>query len=168
MTVDDLPLLHGWLQEPETAHWYRFDDLSSVEAVAEHYGPALAGEEAVDLWIVRLDGCDAGFLQSYRLVDHPGYRDACVGVGADPGAGAVDYLLGDPGDRDHGVGSAVLRMFVEDVAFDVWGWPAVVASPEPANVRSLRALAKAGFRLLGDIEGEDGPERVMQRDRLAG
>jgi hypothetical protein len=25
-----------------------------------------------------------------------------------------------------------------------------------------------GFRLLGDIEGEDGPERVMQRARLAG
>ena len=165
MTADDLPLLHGWLQEPETQHWYRFDDLS-LDGVTASYGPCLDGRDPTELWIAQVDGRDVGFLQSYLLSDNADYREVCVAAGADPAAGGIDYLLGDPGDRDHGLGSAVLRAFVDQVCFEAKGWPQVVSGPEPDNVRSWRALEKAGFSFLGEIVGEDGPERLMQRTRM--
>jgi aminoglycoside 6'-N-acetyltransferase len=167
MTAGDLALLHRWLQEPDTRHWYRFDDLTEAGVLA-HYGPCLDGTEPTELWIAQLDGRDAGFLQAYRLADHPEYAELCVAVGADPDAGGIDYLLGEAGDRGHGVGSAMLRAFVEDVCFAEKGWPQVVSGPEPANVRSWRALEKAGFTFLGEIETDDGPERLMQRTRMRG
>jgi aminoglycoside 6'-N-acetyltransferase len=134
--------------------------------VLAHYGPCLDGTEPTELWFALLDGRDAGFLQSYRVADHPEYGDVCVAAGADPGAGGIDYVLGDPRDRDHGVGSTMLRTFVEQVCFGAKGWPQVVAGPEPANVRSWRALEKAGFTFLAEIVSEDGPERLMQRTRM--
>lgn len=165
MTHDDLPLLHRWLEEPETQGWFRHDD-TSYEGVVEHYSPALDGVEPVDLWIVQVDGRDAGWLQSFLLADHPEYLDLCVDAGARADAGGIDYLLGDPTDRDHGLGSTMLRTFVEQRCFDEWGWSQVVSGPEPANVRSWRALEKAGFTFLAAIVGEDGPERLMQRTRM--
>ena len=167
MTTDDFGTMHHWLQDPETAHWFREDDLS-YDGVVEHYLPSLDGRDPTKLWIVTVDGGDVGWLQSFLLADEPEYGPWCVAAGADPDGGGIDYLLGDPSVRDQGVGSSMLRRFVEDVAFGEWGWPQVVSSPEPANVRSWRALEKAGFTFLGEIEGEDGPERLMQRTRMPG
>jgi aminoglycoside 6'-N-acetyltransferase len=167
MTTEDFGLLHDWLHEPETAHWFRSLD-RAYDGVVEHYLPCLDGRDATKLWIVTHDGEDAGWLQSFLLADEPEYGPTCIAAGADPGAGGIDYLLGDAAVRDRGVGSSMLRCFVEEVAFDEWGWPQVVAGPDPANVRSWRALEKAGFTFLGDIVSEDGPERLMQRTRMPG
>ena len=66
----------------------------------------------------------------------------------------------------------MIRAFVDEVVFpSLPEWSQVSAGPFVANVASWRALAKAGFRPLGEYDrGEgDGPCRVMVVDRpLAG
>ena len=91
--------------------------------------------------------------------------EACASVGFDPAGGAIDYLVRAE-DRDRGLGPTILRAFTDEVALGQHpGWPAVCSGPEPDNVRSWRALEKAGFTYLGDIVTEDGPEHLMARDR---
>ncbi len=162
MALDDLPRLHEWLSEPDTRHWFRNDDLT-YDGVVAHYGPRIDGDEPVNCWIVQVGGRELGFLQSYRLADHPEYAEVCVRAGADPAAGGIDYLIATPADRDRGLGSAMIRTFVEEIAFAHEGWPQACSGPEPANVRSWRALEKAGFTFLAEIETEEGPERLMAR-----
>ncbi len=168
MVMADLPLLHGWLQDAEVARW--FDESSqSLEEVAAKYGPCIRGEEPTEMWMAVIDGADAGWLQTYAVAAYPEYAEACATVGFDRDGAALDYLLADQAQRNQGVGSAMLRAFTDEVVFGRHpGWTAACSSPDPANIRSWRALEKAGFRVLGDITTEDGPERVLAKDRPRG
>lgn len=82
-------------------------------------------------------------------------------------AAGIDYLIGDPADRGRGLGSALVRAFVEDVLFPLHpGWSQGCASPQSANVGSWRALAQAGFSHLGTFDDPKvGPCRLMVRHR---
>jgi aminoglycoside 6'-N-acetyltransferase len=171
LSDDDLPLLHGWLNEPGVVRWWEDDDVS-WEAVVREYGSA-SGEPA-EHWIARLDGRPLGWIQCYALADYADEAEtkALWALGVDRTAAGIDYLLGDPGDRQRGLGSRMIRAFVDEVVFPSHPeWSQVSAGPFVANVASWRALAKAGFRPLGEYDrGErDGPCRVMVLDRpLAG
>jgi RimJ/RimL family protein N-acetyltransferase len=157
----DLPMLHGWINEPGTAPWWP-DRERTWDGVVEHYGEQVTD---VEQYVIVLDGEPAGWIQTYALADDEAYQAACVGVGVDPAAGGIDYLLGDPAHRGHGIGPAVIDAFVTEVVFAGHDWPQVCAGPDPANRASWRALEKAGFRVAGLIDTDDGPERLMVRDR---
>lgn len=166
MRVEDLALMQRWLVDPDVRPWFSSDDLS-VGGIEEHYRAKLAADSTEEQWLVLAEGRPVGWLQTYEIAAHPAYADACVAVGADPMAAGLDYLLGEPGLRNRGLGPVVITRFVEDVVFALHPeWPEVCSGPHPDNVRSWRALERAGFDLLGDIETEDGPERLMARRRL--
>ena len=167
LSDDDLPILHAWLNEPGVVRWWEGDDVS-WEAVVREYGSA--SEDPTEHWIALHDGTPLGWIQCYALADHPDDAEtrALWAVGVDRTAGGIDYLLGDPAHRGRGLGAAMIRAFVERIVFpDHPGWVQVSAGPFVANEASWRALAKAGFRPLGDYDGGDGdgPCRVMVLDR---
>ncbi len=84
-----------------------------------------------------------------------------------PAAG-IDYLIGDPGERVRGIGTAVIRAFVTDVVFGQHPeWTHACASPQAANVASCRALERAGFAYVGGFDSEHGPTRLFAADRPA-
>jgi aminoglycoside 6'-N-acetyltransferase len=90
-------------------------------------------------------------------------------MGVDRNAAGIDYLIGGPGDRGHGLGSAMIRAFVADIVFALHPlWTQAGAAPFAANVPSWRALEKAGFRFVGVVEDELGPCRLMVADRPSG
>jgi aminoglycoside 6'-N-acetyltransferase len=163
MTVGDLPLLQHWMLDPDVRHWFRSDDLSP-DGIDAHYRPKLLGETPEEQWLGLVDGTAVAWLQTYAIAPYPEYARPCVAAGADPGSAGLDYLLGDATLRGRGIGSALIGRFVEEVVFGLHPeWPMVCSGAHPDNVRSWRALEKAGFRLLGVIETEDGPERLMGR-----
>jgi aminoglycoside 6'-N-acetyltransferase len=165
MTVDDLPLLQRWMLDPDVRHWFASDDLSP-EGIDAHYRPRIEGDAPEEQWLALADGEAVAWLQTYPIAPYPEYAGPCVAAGADPRSAGLDYLVGDPAMRSRGLGSRLIREFVDEVVFGLHpDWPTVCSGPHPDNVRSWRALEKAGFRLLGVIDTEDGPERLMGRSR---
>jgi aminoglycoside 6'-N-acetyltransferase len=169
LTDDDLPLLHRWLNEPGVVRWWEGDDVS-WDAVVRDYGST--SDPRVEHWLASIDREPVAWLQCYRAdlyVDDPedgGEARAWFAAGAHPDAASIDYLVGDPDRRDRGTGSAVIGAFVDAVVFGLHpAWSQVVVSPLVANTASWRALERAGFRRLADVDIDGTACRVVARDR---
>jgi RimJ/RimL family protein N-acetyltransferase len=160
---DDLPMLHGWLNDPGVVRWWEGDDVS-WDAVVRDYGSTNA--DSTEHWIASVDGRDVAWIQCYPAADEPEESDRWWALGVDRTAAGIDYLIGEPGDRARGLGSAIIRAFVADVVFGLHPqWSQACAGPYAGNTASWRALEKAGFRFVGTIEDKDGPCRLMVADR---
>lgn len=155
---EDLPRLHGWLNDPAVVRWWEGDDVS-WDGVVQDYSEATRGPEGHHLAL--LDDRPVGWIQWWADDD----RDEWVALGADPSVVGIDYLLGEAADRGRGVGSAMVRAFVDDVVVPAHpGCRQVGADPAVANAASWGALAKAGFRPLADLPGPEGLHRLMVLD----
>ena len=159
---DDLALLHEWLQRPHVQRWWH--DRESYEEVVEHYLPSIAGDDRTDSYVAVLDDRAVGFVQTYLLADHPAYAEL-TGVGE--GVAGVDLFIADPRLTGLGLGTELLRRFVDEIVFARNTTLACVADPDVANTASLRAFEKAGFRVVGDfVDPEDGQlHALVRRDR---
>lgn len=166
LTDEDLPLLHGWLNEPGVVRWWEGDDVS-WHAVVRDYGST--STDPTEHWLAFLgDDAPFGWIQCYAAADYAGEHEveAWWALRVDRTAAGIDYLVGDPRKRGKGLGSAMIRDFVEDVVFGRHpGWTQVCASPLEANVASWRALEKAGFKYAGTFDAPHGLCRLMVADR---
>ena len=155
----DLPLLHEWLGRPHVAAWWGAPpSLAEVEA---EYGPLADGATDVHPYLALLDGEPIGYVQSY----------VAAGAGAgwwpderDPGVRGIDQFLADEERLGRGLGTALVRAFVDLLLAD----PAVTrvqVDPAPDNARAIRCYEKAGFRAVGVVDTPDGPALLMRRER---
>jgi len=158
----DIPDLYRWRQEPHVQRWWYEDDDSepTMEVVAKNYGPD--HDEAEQRFIIVLDGRSIGYIQSYLLSDYPEY-EALV---QEKGAG-IDLFIGEPDLINKGVGTEVIKRFVEDVVFDDPSIDTCIIDPEITNAAAIRAYEKAGFIPVRTVEVPDtpGPELIMRRQR---
>lgn len=166
---DDLPTLHRWLNEPGVVRWWEGDDVSWEAVVRDH---PTEPDDTTEHWIAAVDGRDVGWIQCYAVAEAAATGDeeaeAALAVGVDDGAAGIDYLIGEPSLRGHGLGSAVISAFVARVVFGPHhAYTQAFAAPYAANVASWRALDRAGFRFLGTFDDEGGQCRVMAIDRGA-
>ena len=160
----DLPMMHGWLNEPGVVRWWEGDDVS-WEGVVRDYGSGCA--DRTEHWIALRAGRGLGWIQCYAAADEPEESARWSAHGVGPAAAGIDYLVGDPVDRGAGAGSTMIRAFVLDVVFGRHPeWTQVCAAPHPDNRASWRALEKAGFHFVGMVEDEHGPGRLMVADRV--
>lgn len=157
---DDLPLLFEWVHREHVKRWWYPDE--SYEEFAREYVDALEGREATDVYVVELDRRAIGAIQTYVVADHPEW-EALVHAG--PGVAGVDLLIGEPELIGRGLGPEILRAFTDEFVFARAEVSACVAGVEPANERSLRAFAKAGFRPVLDYVEEGRPHRLFRLDR---
>lgn len=167
LTDDDLPMLHGWLNEPGVVRWWEGDDVS-WEGVQRDYGSANA--DPVEHWIAVVDGRDVGWIQCYAVADEPEEAGTWLAYGVERTAAGIDYLVADPAARGRGFGSRMIRAFVRDVVFGRHPqWTQACAAPLEANAASWRALARAGFTARATIDDPLGPCRLMvvERSRAA-
>ncbi|MBB5872346.1 RimJ/RimL family protein N-acetyltransferase [Allocatelliglobosispora scoriae] len=157
LTRDDLPSLVAWRQAPHARQW--FPRQLDLAAATQRYGPRIDDGHHVRMDVVLVDGVPSGYMQRYRVGDEPFFA-AATGM---PEAIGIDYLLGVGAGR--GLGARMIWTYLRDVVLpSAPGVSSVIASPEPANVASLRALEKAGFRRTGEIAMERGPEVLCVLD----
>jgi ribosomal protein S18 acetylase RimI-like enzyme len=132
--------------------------------VAAKYGPRTEAGNTVRAFVVTLDGADVGYIQTYPVDQFPEYA-AELGCGA--GAAGMDLFIADQWRMNHGLGSCVVRRFVEDVVF-AQGACLCVAGPSEGNAASIRAFEKAGFTRWKRVHMDGAePECVMRRERAA-
>lgn len=164
MTAGDLPQLHSWLNEPGIVRWWEGQDVS-WEGVVRHYGaPATPSTEH---WIAVADGEDIGWLQCYLARDNPDETEHWWNYGIHDNAAGIDYFVAELARRRRGLGAAMIRAFAHKVVLGRHPtWTQICAGPFAENIASCRALANAGFRLVGVIEDdEDGPCELRVLDR---
>ncbi len=157
---DDLRLVYEWLQQPHVRRWW--SDHETYEAVVEHYLPSIEGEEPTDHYLVLLDEQAVGFIETYLVSDHPDYA-ALAEVGE--GVAGVDLFIGDVELIGHGLGTEVIRRFVEEIVFASPATLACIADPDARNVASIRAFEKAGFHIVKTFVEGGMPHALVRRDR---
>jgi aminoglycoside 6'-N-acetyltransferase len=160
MAAEDLRLVHEWLQRPHVQRWWT--ERETYEEVVEHYLPSIEGEEPTDHYVVLLDEQPIGFVETYLVSDHPEYA-ALVEVGE--GTAGVDLLIGDGALTGRGLGTEIIRRFVEEVVFASPATTGCIAGPDVRNIASIHAFEKAGFRVVEEFIEDGEPHALVRRDR---
>ena len=161
---DDLVLLFNWLDRPHVKRWYSREPASFAE-VAAKYGPRAEEGSAVRAFIIQADNADVGYIQAYSIDSFPEYERL---TGAEKGALGMDLFIADEWRTGHGLGTTIIRRFVEDVLVGQYGAATVIAGPTDGDAAGIRAFEKAGFTAWKSIENEHGErERLMRFERAA-
>ena len=159
MTRDDLRLVHDWHQRPHVARWWT--ERKTFEEVEEHYLPTIEGTEPTNHYIALLDGEPIGLVQTYLV---SAYTDYAALIDAGEGVAGVDLFIGEKAWTGRGIGTEMLRRFVDEIVFADPATIACVADPDVLNVASLRAFEKAGFRVVRElIDPSDGQLHALVR-----
>jgi ribosomal protein S18 acetylase RimI-like enzyme len=160
----DLQQVFLWLGRPHVSKWYA-PAPSSYAEVAAKYGPRTQPGNAVRAFVVTLDGADVGYIQTYPVDRFPEYAGE---LGCGPGTAGMDLFIADPWRMNHGLGSSVVRRFVDEVVFAEPDVAACIAGPSEGNAASIRAFEKAGFTRWKRVRAEGAePECVLRRERPA-
>lgn len=166
LSRDDFGVLADWLAQLHVHEWW--DHEYTPEALERDFGRSIDGDEPAEDYLVLFDGTPIGLVQYSHFVDYPDYVEEMTHVyPVGDGAVSIDYLVGDPGRVGQGVGTTMIRAFVERIwATDAFATH-VVVPVNSANERSWRALLRAGFRLVarGDLE-PDSPRHLPLHEVL--
>ena len=162
LAADDLPLLHEWLQRPHVRRWW--NDHETLEDVVAHYLPSVEGDDPTDLYLALLGERPVGFVQTYLVAD---YAEYVALVGGGDGIAGVDLFLADEELTGGGLGTEVLRRFVDEIVFARPQTVACLADPDVRNRASVRAFEKAGFRVVRELvdPGDGQTHALVRRDR---
>jgi len=152
MSAADLPTVRRWLKAPHVAQWWHDPDQQFALVSEDLDHPAM------DQFIVTTGERPFAYLQCYDPSVWPE-----GGLGRHPdGTRGIDQFIGEPDMLDRGHGSALIRSFVDDLL--LMGTPRVVTDPDPANLRAVRAYAKAGFAKVRLVDTPDGRALLMVRN----
>ena len=162
MTRDDYPLLLEWHARPHVERWWT--KRTTMDEIEEHYGPTIDRGEPTDHYIALLDGEPLGMVQAYLIADYP---DWAAVTGQGEGVAGLDLFIGDESKTGRGLGTELLRCFVEEIVFARAETIAVAADPDVRNTASVRAFEKSGFRFVKEfVDPSDGQVHVLvRRDR---
>jgi aminoglycoside 6'-N-acetyltransferase len=156
MTIDDVPLLVRWDDDPDVAaalggrgaDWYDWPT------------ELLRDVPWRELLIAEEDGRPIGFVQ---LID-AGEEESHYWGESEPGTWALDIWIGSPGDRGRGLGSEAMELAVRR-AFDQHDAETVVIDPAVDNHRAIAFYEQLGFERVGVRELGDDECVVMRRLR---
>lgn len=159
MTPGDFPMLHKWLGRPHVAEWW--GPRPSLAQVEAEFEPLTGDQSTTRAYVVLVDGRPIGYIQSYVAL---GSGDGWWPDERDPGVRGIDQFLANAEDLGRGLGSAMVRAFVERLFADR-AVTRVQTDPSPGNRRAIRCYEKAGFRAEREVDTPDGRALLMIRDR---
>lgn len=161
LCLDDLDLIRRWLQEPGVARW--FLEGSSLDEEVEDLRRCALGEEPTEALLAIWQGSPIGWCQWYLCHNYP---DHATGVGASPDDAGIDYAIGDPSDRNRGLGTQLIAALVAHVRSRHPN-AGVIADPEASNMASRTVLERNGFVLIDErpVPSESTPN-IMAIYRL--
>ena len=159
LVAGDMSTLHDWLCRPHVSQWW--GPAPSLRDVENDYLPMTGAGSTNRGYIALLDGQALGFIQSYVVL---GSEEGWWQDEVDPGARGIDQFLANAGQLGQGLGSEMVRLFV-DALFRDPSVTKVQTDPSPENHRAIRSYLRAGFLPHGEVVTPDGPALLMLRYR---
>jgi RimJ/RimL family protein N-acetyltransferase len=148
-----------WLSRPHVAKWYANAPTSFAEMVAK-YAPRTEPGSVVQAFVVNVDRADCGYVQTYPLRE---FADYAGGLECSEGAAGIDVFIADSWRLNRGLGSRVVRQFVDEIVFGANGATECLADPNEGNFASIRAFEKAGFSRWKVVHTEGAEPRCVMR-----
>lgn len=163
LRLDDLSLMLRWLNSAFVSRWYGRGNYAYDDVLAK-YGSRITGESPTEPYLICYGQTPVGYIQTYRIVDHPAYNAL---VQADEYTAGVDLFIGEARYANQGLGTAALRRFLKEVVFAKAGIKACVLGPDPENKAAIRVYEKVGFSYVKIISQPDGSgdEYLMRIER---
>ncbi|MEP6836339.1 MAG: GNAT family N-acetyltransferase [Gemmatimonas sp.] len=161
LAASDMLLFHEWLTRPHVEEWWGAAD--AMAEVAEFYAASITQTVPHWCYIAELNGEPTGFIQSYTPAAF--HEEGWWLDERDPSVRGIDQFLGNPHQLGQGLGSAMVRAFIEKVFRDDATVTRIQTDPSPDNARAIRCYEKAGFRAHGEVETPDGRALLMYCDR---
>ena len=162
-------MLCDWLARPHVRAWWKHDP--SPASVEEDFGAGVDGEEAVEYFVVSIDGNECAFIQSCQLHDEDEWWNALQVVNAPRDAFTIDYFIADVSVVGQGLGTRMIGEFLQDRWRRYPDATCSIVDVDPTNPPSWRALEKNGYRAVweGQLDVSDprdrGTSRVYRLDR---
>lgn len=156
----DCELIAQWRAAPHVARW--FGPTGRHEDVVKSYLDYISGAAGKRGHLVLLNDRPIGLVECYRIEDQPRYF-ANLGV-TEPGSAGMDIFIGLPEEVGKGLGTQIIRCFIEQELFASGAVAACYVAPDVSNRRSIRAFQRAGFVRIRDIQvpGDDAPAAVLR------
>ena len=159
LTAEDLRMLHEWLQRPHIRQWWKKP--TTIAELQHDYLRPDFDESSTRAYIAFLEDVPIGFVQSYVVM---GSGEGWWEDETDPGARGIDQFLANAEQLGQGLGSAMVRAFVEQLFKDP-RVTTVQTDPSPENERAIRCYRRAGFVALRKVSTPDGPALLMRTER---
>jgi 8-oxo-dGTP pyrophosphatase MutT (NUDIX family) len=169
----DLLNLVEWQNAPHVRAWWT-DAVGDVDEAAKKYGPRIDGESETAIDAVIVAGRPVGFVECTPLAaDEEYFETACWATDGGADTVAIDYAIADASLVGRGVGTRLLWSYIREIVLSRFpDTRYVAADPDVANVASVRACEKAGFRRAHDFRPDAGGPRyalcVFDRARVLG
>lgn len=159
LTMEDLPLMHAWINTPHVAEWW--DAMPLLDDVRLKYAKRIAGQEPTNSFVIQSEGRPIGYIQTYRIADYPEYAQH---LAASANAAGVDLFIGDATRVGRGTGTRALVKFLRTIVFADESIDECILGPETRNSRAIRCYEKVGFRYWKTVQipGERAPEYLMR------
>lgn len=163
LQLNDLALMYDWLNSPHVNRWYKRSPYTCQD-ICRKYEPRIRGEAPTRTFLILYGGDPIGYIQTYRISDHPHYN---THVGADEHTAGVDLFIGEVDYLHKGFGTAALRRFLEEEIFCDESFSTCLVGPEPANRAAIRCYEKVGFRYWKTVQfaGDAKDEFLMRISR---
>jgi RimJ/RimL family protein N-acetyltransferase len=154
-TGEDLPLFRTWLNKAHVRpHWQEPEDDEELRLKFLMKLP----HRGVAAFTIRQDGISIGYIQYYEA--------AKVGSGwwpdELPGTFGVDLMIGEEKYLGRGLGSKIIREFIEFCKIREPSAAQFIIDPEPHNERAIRSFANAGFVRHSEIVTPNGRALLMR------
>ncbi len=155
----DFPLLQKWLNSPHLKDTWGENLFWSLSSTQEKYlsytkGYKIIGraQKPIHPFIININEVPIGFIQYYNAFDFP--RDEVkvdeIWKDQNRSLAALDVYLGEPLYLSKGIGSKVVRKFLEEVVFN--DFSACLVDPSIDNLKAIHAYTKAGFYQKNSLE----------------
>lgn len=141
---NDFPLLSQWLATAHVARWWNDDP--SLAAIEADYGGVVDGTEPAEAFIAYHDAVPIGLIQRYRMDAYPEYIAELEHILPVPEAAcSVDYLIGPPAMLGRGLGTALVKQFVNATWPSATAPACIIVPVQAGNRASCRILERCGF-----------------------
>lgn len=148
---NDLPLVHKWRNAEHVVEWYG-KTRPTFEEIKKKYVPRIHGNEPTYCFLILLDEKPIGFIQTYRVSDHPEYEK---NVRLDEKTAGIDLFIGEKEYLHKGLGGEIIKQFLKEITFKMFDISSCVVSPDPNNKIAIRAYEKVGFSYVKMIRNSE-------------
>ncbi|MEI8329760.1 MAG: GNAT family N-acetyltransferase [Chlamydiia bacterium] len=159
LALEHFPLLHQWMEHPHVWQWWGEGRSWSFHDVQEKYHSYTLGykieqgeKKAISPFVVHFQSRPIGFIQAYNAYDFPrdGFTAKDVWQNLSQSLAALDFYIGEPDCIGMGLGTEILKAFLENHVFHYFD--ACLVDPDKSNKGAIKAYAKAGFSTLKELE----------------